>query len=204
MRGRLKLLTAVALIHLFSFACLAQNAPGDESPVTPQAAPPATPANPTQAPPPPSQPPSSAPTVYTRGYELRNDIHKYASWATIPVFAAAFATGQSLYDNPSSSGARRGAHAAVGTAIVGLFGVNTVTGVWNLWASRHDPKGRKLRVAHSVLMMASNVGFVVAAANAPSSRKPNFDSDKAAHRNVAIASIGIGTTGYLIMVFRKH
>ena len=202
MRRCLQILTATALIHLFSWACLAQVEVGDEIPVASQATPLSTQTTPSPVPPPPSQP-APSPTVYTHAYEVRADIHKYASWATIPVFAAEWALGQSLYDNPSSSGARRGAHAAVGTAIVGLFGVQAVTGVWNLWASRHDPQGRKIRVAHSALMLASNVGLLVASANGPNSRKPDFNSAKVTHRNVAIASIGIGTAGYLLVLFRR-
>jgi heme A synthase len=202
MRRCLQILTATALIHLFSWACLAQVEVGDEIPVASQATPLSIPTTPSQVPPPLSQP-APSPTVYTHAYEVRADIHKYASWATIPVFAAEWALGQSLYDNPSSSGARRGAHAAVGTAIVGLFGVQAVTGVWNLWASRHDPLGRKIRVAHSALMLASNVGLLVASANGPSSRKPDFNSAKVTHRNVAIASIGVGTAGYLLVLFRR-
>jgi len=204
MRRCLQILTATALIHLFSWVCLAQVELGDEIPVASQATPLSTETTPSQVPlPPPSQPPAPPPTVYSRGYEVRADIHKYASYATIPVFAAEWALGQSLYDNPSSSGARRGAHAAVGTAIVGLFGVQAVTGVWNLWASRHDPKGRNVRIAHSALMLASNAGLVVAAANGPNSRKPDFNSAKVTHRNVAIASIGVGTAGYLLVLFRR-
>src|SRR5262249_14190750 len=140
-------------------------------------------------------------TTYSSGYEVRLKIHKYASYATLPLFATEFALGQSLYNNPDT-GSRKGLHAALGTGIVGLFGVNAVTGVWNLWESRHAENGRKLRIAHSVLMLASTGGFVAASATGPNSRRPSFDSDKVTHRNIAVASIGVGTAGYLLMLFK--
>ena len=154
----------------------------------------------------PNNPGAQAPThplatTYSNGYEVRLKIHKYASYATLPLFATEFALGQSLYNDPET-GTRKGIHAALGTGIVGLFGVNTVTGVWNLWESRHDENGRKLRILHSVLMLAADGGFVAASATGPNSRRPGFASDKVTHRNIAVASIGVGTAGYLLMLFK--
>jgi hypothetical protein len=90
-----------------------------------------------------------------------------------------------------------------------LFGVNAVTGVWNLWESRHDENGRKLRIVHSVLMLAASGGFVATWATAPSTHNVNtpaglarFDNDRVLHRNLAISSIGVGTAGYVIMLFK--
>jgi hypothetical protein len=57
---------------------------------------------------------------------------------------------------------------------------------------------------HSFLMIAANVGFVATAASAPSEHSPTtFDHDQNTHRNIAIASIGIGTAGYLLSVFAR-
>jgi hypothetical protein len=132
-------------------------------------------------------------------------IHKYASFATLPLFAAEFALGQSLYNDPAND-SRKGAHAALGTGLVGLFGVNTVTGVWNLWEGRHDADGRKVRILHSVLMLAADGGFVAASATAPSTKQgiAVFDANRSTHRDIAIASIGVGTAGYLLMLFKGH
>jgi hypothetical protein len=53
-------------------------------------------------------------------------------------------------------------------------------------------------------MIAANVGFVATAASAPSEHSPTtFDHDQNTHRNIAIASIGIGTAGYLLSVFAR-
>src|SRR3954469_11818127 len=82
--------------------------------------------------------------TYSDGYLLRAKIHKYSSFATLPLFATEVALGQSIYNDPANADSRKGAHIAVGTGIIGLFGVNAVTGVWNMVEDRHNPQGRKL------------------------------------------------------------
>jgi hypothetical protein len=146
--------------------------------------------------------PQPPPRPYSRAYELRQDIHKYASYATLPLFAAEYALGQSLPSEPGRSGSMRGLHAAVGTGLVGLFFLNTATGGWNLWQSRHETNHRTNRFIHGSLMIASNAGFVATAASAPSHHNPSsFDHDRTVHRNLAIASITVGTAGYLLALF---
>ena len=139
---------------------------------------------------------------YSDAYRMRAKIHKYASFASLPLFASEVVLGQSVYDSPSDG--KRSAHVAIGTAIGGLFAVNTVTGAWNLWEARKDPHGRKLRLAHSLLMMAADAGFVATAALAPDREHFSFSDNRGTHRAVALTSIGIGTAGYLIMLFGNH
>jgi hypothetical protein len=138
---------------------------------------------------------------YSEAYQTRAKIHKYASIATLPLFATEFALGQSLY-NKSSEG-KKGAHVAIGTGIVGLYGVQAVTGVWNLVEAKKDPNGRKRRVVHSILMLASGAGFAITPMVAPGERE-RFESggggSRGTHRAVAFTSIGIGTAGYLLML----
>ena len=54
--------------------------------------------------------------------------------------------GQALYNTPSNADSLRGVHAAVGTGIVALASMNTVTGAWNLFGAegRQDREGRTL------------------------------------------------------------
>src|SRR5579884_2767622 len=141
------------------------------------------------------QQPASHPvaTTYSNGYQVRLKIHKYASVATLPLFAAEYALGQSLYNTPET-GSKKSAHAIVGTGIIGLFGVNTVTGVWNLYEGRHDTDGRTLRILHSVLMLASDGGFVATTATAPSIHRNStlLTGNKVLHRDLPIGSIGVG------------
>jgi hypothetical protein len=140
---------------------------------------------------------------YSEGHETRAKIHKYASWATLPLMATEWALGQKLYDDPNSvNSSSRGVHGAVGAGLIGLFGVQSVTGVWNLVESSGAP-GHKKRLTHGLMMLAAEGGFVAAAAMAPGHSRNdliNFDANRSTHRTVALVSIGVGTAGYLLML----
>src|SRR5690349_12141946 len=196
MLSNVRLFAAAAFTILFSFTVQAQN-PAEV------AVPPDAPAGATGAgDAAPQQHPTA--TVYSPGYETRLKIHKIASYATIPLFATELWLGQSLYNDPLGEQSKRGAHIAVGTGIIGLFGVNTVTGLWNLRESRNDPEGKKLRILHSVLMMIADGGFVATAATGPHGARrgfPAFPVNAGTHRALAFSSIGVGTAGYAIMLF---
>jgi hypothetical protein len=141
------------------------------------------------------------PIVYSDGYATRLKIHKAASFTMLPLFGAQAVLGKMLYDNPTPT--RRNLHTGVATAMAGLFAVNTVTGTWNLIESRKDPNHRKLRIAHSLLMLAADAGFVATAFTAPDDdgRDFNYLDRRSLHRNLAIASISSATVGYLLMLF---
>jgi hypothetical protein len=156
-----------------------------------------------------AQPLHTAAIEHSDGYRTRAKIHKYASFATLPLFAAEVALGQSLYNTPASAGSRRGLHAAIGSGIVGLFAVNTVTGAWNMFGEGWgDREGRTLRLVHGLLMMAADVGFLATSATGPNSDGRRgaltFETDKVTHRNIAIASVSVGTAGYLLMLIGNH
>lgn len=143
---------------------------------------------------------------YPPGYATRLAIHKDASYATLPLFATELVLGNMLYNNPDRAGVKT-AHGIVATGIVGLFGVNTVTGVWNLWDDRKNPEGRRLRIIHSVAMLVADGGFAATALDTPHTHGPqaaNFDAQRATHRNLAYFSVGVGTFGYAIMLFWHH
>jgi hypothetical protein len=156
-----------------------------------------------------AQPLHAAAIEHSDAYQTRRKIHKYASFATLPLFAAEVALGQSLYNAPTGEGSKRAAHGIVGAGIVGLFAVNTVTGAWNMFGEdRKDPSDRALRLVHGLLMMAADVGMVATSQSGPGGRSRRdplaFDASKATHRNMAIVSISVGTAGYLIMLFGRH
>jgi len=140
---------------------------------------------------------------YTEGHETRAKIHKYTSWATLPLMATEYALGQKLYDDPNSiNSSSRGVHAAVGAGLIGLFAAQSITGVWNLLDASSAP-GHKKRLIHGLIMLGAEGGFVAAAAMAPGHSRNdliNFDAQKSTHRNVALVSIGAGTAGYLLML----
>jgi hypothetical protein len=141
---------------------------------------------------------------YSDAYGVRLTIHHYASYATIPLFAAEFALGQSLYNNPPGSSSTLQAHRIVAFGVAGLFAVNTVTGGWNLWDSRRDPSNRLRRYLHAALMFASDAGFVATGVTAPGTRNFAVDPSQARlHRTIAITSMGTALAGYVMMLLWK-
>jgi hypothetical protein len=156
--------------------------------------------------PPPRRP---VPVEYSEGYKTRAKIHKIASIATLPLFITDYALGQQLYNNPGDE-SKKGVHAGFAAATGILFGVNSVTGVWNLWEGRKDPNHRTRRMTHAILMLAADAGFLATAMLAPEgeehheSGNPDLSSQRSTHRGVAIASMSVATLGYLIMLFGAH
>jgi hypothetical protein len=141
---------------------------------------------------------------YSDGYRTRLKIHKYASFATLPLFVAQFAVGQKLYNGNGSDGTRS-LHGALAAGTGVLFGVNTVTGVWNLAEGRKDPNHRTKRMVHGILMGVADAGFVAAGLTAPESEEGEFGSEggghsPSTHRAVALTSMGIATVAYLMML----
>jgi hypothetical protein len=146
-----------------------------------------------------AQPVHAAAIEHSDAYLMRAKIHRYASYATLPLLATELALGTAIYDG--DSGWKKGMHAAVGSGIVGLFGVNAVTGVWNLFGESWNDAGRGRRLLHGLLMLAADAGFTATALSTPSEHRGlSFTADRATHRNLAITSIGLGTTGYLLML----
>jgi hypothetical protein len=145
--------------------------------------------------------------VYSDAYQTRNKIHHVASYATLPLFAAEVYIGQRMFNNPANAtSGMRHLHGTIAVAITGLFGVNSVTGVWNLIDGRKDPHGLMLRTIHGVLMLVGNAGFVATALDRPNGRTAAglsiYDQKKNQHLALAYASISVATVGYLMMLFR--
>ncbi len=142
---------------------------------------------------------------YSDFYYTRLAIHRIASWAALPLFGAEYFLGQKLYSNPPGSRATLQWHQGVALGVAGLFGINTVTGVWNLWDSRKDPAGRARRYIHSALMLAADAGFVAVGATAPSPRRIRLGetSNVGIHRGLAIASMGTALASWVMMLVWK-
>lgn len=144
--------------------------------------------------------------TYSDAYGTRLAIHRYASYATLPVFAAEYILGNRLLNaqgrgEPVPDGTKT-AHTAVAIGLGGLFAVNTVTGAWNWWDGRHDPNGRARRTVHSLLMLAADAGF--AAAGALGDRAGSSQANARTHRNVALASMGVTVAGGAMMYLWKN
>ena len=141
------------------------------------------------------------PVEYSDGYKTRARIHKISSFATLPLFVAQYAVGQKLY-NGNGSDSTRSLHNALAASTAVLFGVNTVTGVWNLGEGRKDPKGRTKRMIHGLLMAAADTGFVATGMLAPETDEGEGEGggNRSTHRTVALASMGVATVAYLMML----
>lgn len=140
---------------------------------------------------------------YSDAYRLRAKIHRYASFATLPLFALEGWAGSSLYNDPTE--AKKTTHLVLAGTIAALFAVNSVTGVWNLIESRKDPNGRTRRRLHGILMLAADAGFVATAMTAPESEhgESGEGGSRSTHRAIAFTSIGLATASYLIMLFER-
>ena len=144
---------------------------------------------------------------YSDQYYMRLTIHRYGSYAMLPLFAAEYALGQNLINDANPSSWIKPTHTGVALGIGALFAVNTVTGAWNLWESRDDPSNRGLRITHTVLMLAADAGFAITGALTPTEHSSDFNeirNSRNRHRNWALGSIGVSTAGTALMWFVKH
>ena len=147
-------------------------------------------------------PPSKA-FEYSDAYHTRLKIHKTASLATIPLFVTQIVLGQKLYNFDGSDGVRT-AHQIVAGTLAGLFALNSVTGVMNLWEGRKDPNRKKKVLVHGIMMLGADAGFTVAGIMAPNRHDlDNYQDRFSPHRTIALTSMAVATTAYLIMIFGK-
>jgi len=140
--------------------------------------------------------------VISDAYSTRLTIHKWASYTTLPLFAAQAVVGERLYRD-DQNGVRRSrsllaTHDAIAVGLGALFVVNTVTGGLNWWETRHDGAGRAWRTAHALLMLASDGGFAATAAMGESARSSPADRDR--HKNWAIGSASVALVSYVMML----
>lgn len=141
---------------------------------------------------------------YSAAYYRRLDIHRAGSYAMLPLFAFQYIAGSQLYDKSFEAPAwARTGHRVAATGVAVLFGVNTVTGLMNLYEGRRDPDERGRKVFHAVMMLAADAGF--AATGILAERAESSGDDRTLHRTVALTSVGVATIGYLSMldIFRK-
>ena len=133
-------------------------------------------------------------------YERRLRIHRYGAYATIPLFAFQAAAGNELYNKgDAADGWAKNGHRVGATALATVFGVNTVTGLWNLWDSRSVEQGRTRRTIHTLLMLASDAGFAYAGIKLSEDAEQSADARRR-HRNTAYASMGVAITGAGMML----
>jgi hypothetical protein len=136
-------------------------------------------------------------------YLMRLKIHWYASYATVPLFVLQSVAGNQLFQADKSGAERPGwaktVHSGGALGLSALFGINTVTGVWNLWESRENEAGRTKRLLHSALMLASDAGFAYTGLKLADDAKHSVDG-REDHRNLAYYSMGAALAGYGLML----
>jgi hypothetical protein len=128
-------------------------------------------------------------------YYTRLTIHRLGSYAMFPLFVTEYFLGERLLDEDGSGGSK-GAHTLVAGGIAALFGVNTVTGLWNLWDARHD-EGAARRYLHAGLMLAADAGFLLTATSAEDPEDSRSGAER--HRNIALGSMGLSAVGTVMM-----
>ena len=141
-------------------------------------------------------------------YGRRLTIHRTLSFAMLPVFASQYIAGSKLYEaqqvggSPAPSWARP-VHKAGAVTVAGIFGVNTVTGVWNLWDSRHTREHRWLRYTHAAVMLGSDAAFAYTGIKLSQDAKQSFVK-RDQHRRVALYAIGASTvSGVVMKIFNR-
>jgi hypothetical protein len=133
-------------------------------------------------------------------YERRLRIHRYGAYATIPLFVFQAGRRKRAVPEGERCGLVGQERASVGAAsLATVFGVNTVTGLWNLWDSRTVPQGRTRRTIHTLLMLASDAGFAYAGIKLSEDAEESADARRK-HRNTAYASMGVAVTGAGMML----
>jgi hypothetical protein len=130
---------------------------------------------------------------YSDAYHTRLKIHQIGAYAMLPLFVGEYFVGQKLLNSSTRPSGLRSAHSLLAGAVGIVFATNTVTGVWNFWDARKDPKGRARREIHSVLMLASDAGVLLTAISG--SNANHSLANARTHRTIAISSIALSAVG---------
>ena len=135
-------------------------------------------------------------------YYTRLRIHRLMSYAMVPLFIGSYLSGDQLIEKGRDAPiwARR-THPAFATGSAVVFGVNQVTGWWNLVEGWKEKEGRTSRVLHSVAMTIATAGFVYAGSIGEEARENGDTRNR--HRAVALGSMGISTASWLVQLFRN-
>jgi hypothetical protein len=148
---------------------------------------------------------SDTPRVRPRAVEVsdwygrRLEIHRALSYTVIPVFGVQWFAGERIYKHGNEAPEwAKTTHRAGATLLAGIFTVNTVTGVWNLWDSRHTSQGRTLRTVHALTMLVADAGFTYAGAKLSKDAETDFNKRRE-HRTLALSSMALTLVSGLAM-----
>lgn len=137
-------------------------------------------------------------------YERRLRLHRYGSYTIYPLFALQAVAGNQIFPDPQNAPTwAKNSHRIGASALAGVFTLNTVTGLWNLWDSRSVPQGRARRTAHALLMLASDAGFTYAGARLSEQAEISVDKRRE-HRVWAYGSMATALAGIGVMTLWKE
>lgn len=140
---------------------------------------------------------------YSDFYNKRLTLHRYLSFAMLPLFAGSYLTGDQIIRKADAAPKwATDLHAPFATATAAVFTLNTITGLWNLWDSRKDPAGRTKRIVHGLLFMAANAGFTYAGTTLANQAETD-GGKRNLHRTVALASMGVSVGSWALMLLTK-
>lgn len=132
-------------------------------------------------------------------YYRRLTLHRYISYATIPVFAAQWAAGSVIFPDPRNAPRwAKTTHDAGADLLMGMFTVNTVTGAWNWWDSRSEEKGRTLHTVHALMMLTADGIFSYAGSTVAKEAETSLEKRRL-HRTLALIGTGITVGNGLMM-----
>jgi hypothetical protein len=134
---------------------------------------------------------------YSSLYYTRLKIHQIGAIVMLPLLAGEYALGDNLLRVPTPPTWVKPTHGAVAGTLAVVAGVNTASGLWNLWDSRHDTNGRFRRYLHVGIMAASDVGYALAGATADGAHQSLAGARR--HRNIAVGAIGLDVVGTVMM-----
>lgn len=144
------------------------------------------------------------------GYYTRLDIHRYAGYAMLPLFAIEYFAGQKLLEEGSAAPLwAEKVHKPAAYLLAGVFTLNTVTGLWNLAEASKVETGKKRRWIHAIFMLVADAGFIYGASVAPSTAQVDERIANGTrggwtkHKIATVASMGVATAGYLMMYLWK-
>jgi hypothetical protein len=146
--------------------------------------------------------------AYSDGYARRVTIHRWLSFAMLPLFATSYITGDRVIRDGGCDGRPRAPdwacniHPVAAWTTAGVFGVNTITGGWNLWEGRKDPEGRTRRFLHAAAFVVANAGFVYAGSLGDEASEDRDVRNR--HRTVALSSMGLSTASWLLMLITNR
>jgi len=141
--------------------------------------------------------PKDASVDYSEWYYRRLDLHRWGSYVMLPLFVAQYVAGSRL-ESGSDDDWAEDVHPLLAGGVAAVFASNTLTGVWNLWEGRADPNDRKRRFLHAGLMLLADAGFV--ATGILADQAEDDGSGAGAHKTVAIASMGVATLSWALML----